>query len=299
VFVVSGATGVLLHNLVMPDGRETYSLPAVWPGQPLELVFGSGGETLGGHLYRYALPDAGVWSVESQTKGFIASPALYDFDGKGVCDVIESSFDGTLMRVDGASGAVVWKVPRVGHEGYASPGLGRFGGQGSMDAVASFMRGTFPVYTLENVVVWVDGATGAVLDERKQGVFTSASPVVVDVDGDGFDETFVMAMDSFEVWQGRVRSSLVAYDGRPGRAMRLTLKLQGAGAATPVIHDLDGDGKLDLVFAYYGKLERHSLEVPGAGAPVLRWPGFRGPGLDGVLRAPVSASSGASKPTGR
>lgn len=47
--------------------------------------------------------------------------------------------------------------------------------------------------------------------------------------------------------------------------------------------DLDGDGKLDVIFAYFGKLERHALEVPDAGTPKLRWPGFRGEHFDGVL----------------
>ncbi len=290
LLIVSGATGLVLHRLEMPDKRETYSLPAVVEGrQPLELVFGSGGENLPGSLFRFGFgcvvdggaPCAEQWRLPSEKKGFIASPAVVDLDGSGTLDVIETSFEGTVMRVDGTTGQLKWASPHKEWEGYASPGFGRFDGDETLDVVASFMRGTFPNYQLENAVVWFDGKTGRTLDERKQGVFSSASPLTADLDGDGFDETITMAMNSFEVMFEDVRSTLVVYDGRPGREVRLKLEVKGAGSATPVLADLEQDGTLDLVFAYFGSLERHRVEVPGGKPWKLRWPQFRGPHENG------------------
>lgn len=285
VMVVSAASGRLLDNVTLPDGREIYSIPALLPGTS-ELFVGTGGETLAGHLYRYDLAQHAVtWAFPSTGKGFIASPLLHDFDGDGKLDVVASISEGTFTRLDGATGKPKWSLSREGFESYASPAVGDFGGKSpGLDAVTSFNQGTFPEYRWRNIILWVDGETGELLDEAQEGVFASASPVVVDVDGDGLDETFVMAMDSFTAWEGKVLSTLVVFDGAKGKARRLELKVKGAGAATPVVADLDGDGKLDLVLAYLGHVERYALEVPGAKTPRLRWPGFRGPDFDGVAK---------------
>lgn len=285
VMVVSSASGKLLDNFKLPNDREIYCMPALIPGTT-ELVVGSGGETLPGHLYRYDLAKhAATWELASTGKGFIASPLLHDFAGDGKLDVVASIFEGTFTRIDGATGKPRWSVSREGFESYASPAVGDFGGASAgLDAVTSFNQGTFPDYRWRNVILWVDGETGELIDEAQQGVFASASPVVVDVDGDGLDETFVLSMDSFTAWEGKVFSTLVVFDGAKGKARRLELMVKGAGAATPHVSDLDGDGKLDLVLAYLGHVERYVLDVPGAKTPRLRWNGFRGANFDGVAK---------------
>lgn len=285
IFVVSGSTGRILVDTTPPDGREIYSMPAIVPGaNPLELIVGTGGETLPGHLYRLTPGAVGArWGVASKTKGFISSPIVYDFAGDGGFDVVASSFEGTLMRVDGATGEIRWQVPRAGQEGYPSPALGAFGGGSTLDAVAVYSRGTYPQYHLTNTLIWVDGKTGEVLDTRTHGVYASSSPLVADLDGDGFDETISVSMDSFDLWRGEARSTIGIFDGHRGKAVRLALQVVGSGSATPHLSDLDGDGRLDLILSYLHHVERYVLEVKGGGAPRVRWDGFRGPRHDGVL----------------
>jgi outer membrane protein assembly factor BamB len=283
LMVVSAATGKLITNVMFPDQKETYSIPALLSVSPLEVIAGSGGETVGGHLSRLALtPEkaTATWELDSPKQGVISSPLLTDIGGE--LSAIDVLYGGIVVRLDAASGAVRWTTPRKGFEARASPAPGRFGGSSTADVVATMSKGEFPVYKWTNLVVWLDGATGQVLDEASSGVFSSASPLVADFDGDGLDETLALSMDSFTIQEGSVTSTLTIYDGARGKKKRLELKLKGAGQATPALADFEGDGKLDLVLTYFGKVERYVLELPGAPAPKVRWGGFRGPRFNGV-----------------
>lgn len=93
-----------------------------------------------------------------------------------------------------------------------------------------------------------------------------------------------MSMDSTNIWNGFVMSTVGIFDGQRGRAVRMTLQVRGAGAATPHLGDLDDDGKLDLVFAFGDRVDRYVVEVEGNPPWRVRWDGFRGPHHDGTLR---------------
>ncbi len=285
-FVVSPSTGKILVDIPAPDGRETYSIPAYVPGsKPLTLVLATGGESLPGHVTLWDLAAGkAIWSYPSLSRGFIASPIVWP-QADGGFDVVAVAFDGELARLAGGTGLAKWTARRPGFQSTPSPGFGRFGGSGSLDVVSGYFQGSFPDYQWKYVVAWVDGETGAVLDEQRRGVYGSASLVTADVDGDGFDETFVMSMNSFTAWSSDALSTLTVFDGRRGKSPRLELKFAGAGAATPTVGDLEGDGVLDLIVSYSGHLERFALQVPGAQAARVGWGGFRGSAFDGVVRS--------------
>lgn len=287
LMLVSAATGKLLVNVPFPDGAETYSMPALLSAQPLEVLAGSGGETVGGHLYRLGLTaekSVPKWELESPKQGVVSSPLVTRVgDELSAFGVL---YGGIVVRLDAETGALRWSVPKKGFEARASPAPGRFGGSSTVDVVTTMSQGEFPTYQWKNVVTWLDGATGAVLDEATTGVFSSASPLVADFDADQLDETIALSMDSFTIQEGSVISTLTIYDGARGKKKRLELKLRGAGQATPALADLDGDGTLDLILTYFGVVERYALELPGAPAPVVRWGGFRGPSFNGVDAPP-------------
>lgn len=286
-FVVSAKAGKILTDIPAPDGRETYSMPTYIPGtKPLQVVLPTGGESLNGHVTLWDLGKGkAIWSYPSLTKGFIASPLVWP-QADGGFDLVTVSFDGEVARLSGATGQPKWTARRPGFECTPSPGVGHFGGTGSLDVVAGYFQGAYPEYNWKYLVVWIDGVTGQVLDEQKRGVYAAASPVTADVDGDDFDETFVMSMNGFTAWQSDALSTLTVFDGHRGKAPRLELKFAGAGSATPAVGDLDGDGVLDLIVSYTGHLERFALEVPEAKTPRVRWGGFRGTKFDGIVREP-------------
>lgn len=283
LFVASGKSGRLLADVTFPDGRETYSMPALVSTRPLAVIAGSGGESLSGHLWRFRFESGGAapeWSVPSGRLGVIASPFITRIDGEDAALI--TFYDAVVARLDLATGTLRWSTGRKGFEARASPAPGRFGGRGSADVVATMSQGTYPIYQWKNVVVWLDGATGEVLDEARSSIFSASSPLVVDFDGDGLDETITVSMNDFSAREAEVTSTLTVYDGARGKKVRLTLTLQGSGMATPAVGDLDGDGTLDLVVTTTGRLERYALELPGGPPPSVRWNGFRGPAFNGV-----------------
>jgi outer membrane protein assembly factor BamB len=283
LFVVSGASGRLLSDLTFPDQRETYSMPAVHSTSPLTVIAGSGGESVTGNLWRFRFEGDRAtteWSVPSGRLGVIASPLITHINGEEA--VLIAFYDAVVARVDVNGGKVRWTSPRPGFEARASPAPGRFGGRGTTDVVATMSQGTYPIYQWKNLVVWFDGVTGEVLDEARSSIFSASSPLVVDFDGDGLDETITVSMNDFSVREAEVTSTLTVYDGSRGKPVRLKLVLKGSGMATPAVADLEGDGVLDLVVTTTGKLERYALELPGGPPPAVRWNGFRGPAFNGV-----------------
>ena len=87
-----------------PDGEETYMSPLVNDidnDGVLDIIFGTGGETFGGKLWRITLPDLlsgdstkAIALVSGKKKGFMAPPSLADLNNDSVLDIITCSYDG-------------------------------------------------------------------------------------------------------------------------------------------------------------------------------------------------------------
>ncbi|MDF1565217.1 MAG: PQQ-binding-like beta-propeller repeat protein [Deltaproteobacteria bacterium] len=279
--VVRGASGKLLAKQRSADKKEIYTFPAYEEaGGGPRAILGSGGWTLPGHLFAVSVPSwEEQWRLPSPGRGFVSSPSLFDLRAPGatepLLDVVAIDFDANLLRVDGRSGEVVWTVKNEGFETTSTPAPGRFGGDATVDVVAAISRGKLPVYEDHAEVIWVDGATGAVLERKTVGVYIQASPVTVDLNGDGLDETLVISNGGPNPLE--FGGTLHVFDGGPGKKELLQQKLDRFSACTPWLGDLDGDGKLDLILAHYTHLERWELSGPGA----VRWGQFRGPHFTG------------------
>ena len=93
LLVLSNNSGKILANVQVPDGRETY-MSVICSNRAergnLFVFFGTGGETIGGHLYRTTLreimhEDISTATVlaTSERKGFVASPVPADIINDG------------------------------------------------------------------------------------------------------------------------------------------------------------------------------------------------------------------------
>lgn len=283
LLLVSGASGVLLREWLMPDGAESYCVPALEQvGDGWRIVIGTGGETLPGHLYSLDFPSLEQrWSLESPgRKGFVGAPVLHDFEGTGRRDVVVAGFNGTLLRVHGETGEVLWKRPHRGFETYSTPALGRFDDDEVLDVVAAFSEGRWPDYGTRALLQWYDGRDGSLLSEIEWGVMCMSSPAIVDLAGDGRDDVVLLTNLSYGLNRRELTSRLEVFDGADARDSRFAADLPGFAAATPWIGDMDGDERLDLVVVHWDHVTRMALgPTPGAR---VRWNQYRGEAQDGV-----------------
>ncbi len=284
--LVKSDTGRILRTLPMPDGRESFFVPSLErrPDGDRRLVLATGGETLGGAVHSLTFPGlATEWTFDpALKKGFVAGGLLHDFEGDGRRDVVLPSFNGVLFRLDGDSGRVVWRQRFRQCETYVTPGVGRFDDRDDvLDVVAVFSEGRWPNYRTRNVIAWVDGATGDLLETKDRGKQASSSPLVLDVDGDGLDEVLLVDNLSFDFDKTAVECQLDLYSGRRGKPLLATRGFRGYSAATPWVGHMDDDGVLDLVFVHLDNVYRIDLlPVP---RERVHWSEYRGRDQDGVV----------------
>lgn len=139
LMVFSSATGKVLAKAAVPDGKETYCSPVVYPAKNKEwkVVFGTGGEYINGHLYQtnlFHILDESIAThakvlADGEGKGFIAPPILADINQDGVKDIITSSVNGRVIALDGETNDLLWEMRMTGEmDTYAMPAIGQFYG---------------------------------------------------------------------------------------------------------------------------------------------------------------------------
>ena len=305
LMVVSSRTGQQLASAPVPDGKETY-LSAVVADLDhdgiLEVIYGTGGETMGGHLYRTTLAavlaqelDALIVLARGEEKGFIAPPALVDLTGDGVLDVVANAVDGRLLAFNGATNVPLWEVPIAGAEAYTTPAVGYFTGDDTPDFFANYGKGVWP--TLRDPIQFlVDGRSGTIVQEDTLGRFQYASPVVVDVNKDGYDDVLLSVNyveQRFEVDVPYNR--LVVFDFHRQQVFRYNEPQPGINvSSTPWVGDLDDDGWLDVVYCvmqvvdnnsdHPKRLTVHRLEKEIYTPEGIQWGAYMGSRYDGVFR---------------
>ena len=163
LMIISSASGKVLSEASMPDGRETYMSPikvAFSRNGKEEIIFGTGGETIGGKLYRAKLQDlfrndlsGATVLAESQNKGFIAPPIIADITLDGVFDIIANAVDGKTLAIDGASNQLLWESSFPGTELYSSPAIGFFNADSIPDFFVNGCLGTWPRIRLSSKIL--------------------------------------------------------------------------------------------------------------------------------------------------
>jgi len=226
-----------------------------------------------------------LWTVktgesDAGARGYIAAVAIADLDGDGKDDVVAAARDAILAAYRGTDGSVLWQ--HSGGSGvHASPTIADFDLDGKPEVLAAWSYGEVSVHDGKTGAVrwgtalqrddggieglfatptplpgrpgepgvllagtaWWDEADGVILvgpEARKFRAFegrVTASPVVVDLDGDGRSEAIV----------GSEKGVLLAFTA-DGRRAELA-KLGGPIEAPAMLADVDLDGTLELLVA--------------------------------------------------
>lgn len=312
VKVISSRSGKEITQMLMPDGKESYMTPLVhdFTGKgKLSVIFGSGGETIDGHLYMIGLEELLDNQMEKVQvlasggeKGFVASPVLADVTLDGILDIIVSPVNGQMLCLDGLSHETIWKIPMdKGFESYAMPGPGFFTGDDAIpDFYASMGFGPWPNSDF-CLNILVDGKTGNIVSRDTFGLFQYASPLIYELTGDDKEDILLVVNSKreFQISQEKVKwyiNELKIIDIHSGTSNNLGNFSIGANlGTTPLLTDLDQDGWLDVITCYMadpynfysfqkGQIIRSELKVKFN--PKTPWGGFMGKGQNGKFVPP-------------
>jgi hypothetical protein len=221
------------------------------------ILFGTGGETIGGHLYRTTLKNIMTANIanatviaSSERKGFVSSPVLADINRDGVKDIIVNAVDGQMLAINGATDSLLWKVDFPGTEAYTIPAIGFFNEDSIPDLFANFAIGTFPKLNW-SIRFMVNGKSGKIEYQDTIPSFQYASAVAADLDGDGYDEVIMNQAElKRKQFEDVYYSYLLAFDFRNHHNYSLgdTIKATNL-ASTPWIGDMEKDGKFDIIYS--------------------------------------------------
>lgn len=303
LMVLESTTGKVLAAAAVPDGRETYLSPLFFDfeknGKP-EVIFGTGGETIGGGLYRVAFADLmkndlSLARALNQTTGhgFIAPPVLADVTKDGVADIVANNQGGILMAFDGKTDKLLWQIKVDSTESSSSLAVGFFNDDEVPDFFGQYAVGVWPDNTGSRQLA-LDGRNGQIIKEYRLGCTGFFSPVAFDIDGNGTDEV-LMSVNNYNCRGIHVvdcQHYLAIFDFKKGVRQFSEQQRVKNLSTTPWVGDMDGDGLLDVVYCvqantakiieFYGmamlrKESRQKLQKQ----PI--WGGYMGSDGDGVF----------------
>ncbi len=301
LMVVSGADGRVLAMHKTPDGAETYASPVLYRRRDgtAWIIFGTGGESLGGAEYRVpvsSLLDSSFATkverlVPAGAKGVIAPPTVVDLNGDGELDIVISTFDGRLIVLDGATGRVLWQHEDAREETYHSAAVVRLA-PGRMGLFVSRGIGAFPKY-LGTVHRLYDAADGRALYEYRDPNYPGGAPLAVDLTGDGVDEILFFSIRFPAAHGARIHVLHL-----PSHSLA-THDLPANLWSTPAVADPRGTGKLELIALSWiagtqgGTMahpdltwQLHRLDLSSTTPAFRSWAGYMGTATDGQFHNP-------------
>ncbi len=301
--ILNGQNGELISRAAMPDGKEIYMSVAVLPGSSPKfknVIFGTGGETLGGNLFVTSISEIRSGDLSkaikldsSAIKGFVGPAAWVDINSDGIHDIVANAFDGRLLAFDGKTYQSIWKVEVPGTEAYSSPAIGNFNKDKIPDFFVSYAQGVWPDISWSKQVM-VNGSNGNIEYEDSLGFYQMTSAVVADLNGDGQDEVILpinsQVLNEFQMKY--FHNNIVAIEFTENVAVDLGLQNEGSSiSSTPWIGDLDNNGFLDIVYIHGTnptqtytfdgmRINRIDTKLPLSGK--IRWGSYMGSSHNGV-----------------
>lgn len=302
-------TGAVLAADTMPDGKESYLSPLRYPSPDpgIQILFGSGGETAGGHLYLADLQNlrAGTLSqaqvlATEEEHGFIGPPVMADLNEDQYPEIIVVSHAGTVLALDGKTHTPLWQQDFPGWESSNSLAVGQFNEEETPDFFLTLSKGVWPDYTRSRQVM-LDGKTGAIQYQDSLDCWDLTSPVVYDLNGDGIDEV-ILVNNVFDCGlvitedvpsPPTIETRLVWIDLQKGSLQPIDRTKDFKNFfSTPWIGDLDQDGYLDIIYVqcfnpnelyrFLGmRVKRISTNIPMR--EEVRWGAYMGSEGNGVF----------------
>ncbi len=304
LLVVSAKDGSLIAQASAPDKCEIYMSVSAIPipaTDDYKIVFGTGGETVGGHLYVTTLSAVlrgdisnAVLLDSSPKNGYIAPAVWVDINGDGIEDIVANAVEGKLIAFDGKTYEQIWSVKVPNTEAYSSIAPGYFTDDDIPDFFVSYAVGVWPNLEWSRQAM-VNGSTGQVEFVDSLGFYQTSTPVVVDLDGDGRDEAILSVnIHSYDKMNRQsLANILVSVDFKTKQVNQIAeARIGGNISTTPWIGDLDGDGLLDIVYCHGTNLKKSysfdGMQVNRIATAIpinkkINWGSYMGSYYDGIF----------------
>ena len=256
LMILDAANGSILAKAVVPDSAETYCSPLVLDLKDdgvLWILFGTGGESIGGNFYAVPLSHlinqnitGATLLAAHPTRGFIAPAAAHKSLTHNGFDFIVQGFGGTVYKFNGQTLGQQWSTTIPGTESSAQPILGNFTGADlTPDVFAVFFKGNMTTYT-DFYQVMIDGLTGSIQFKDSLGKLHYLSGNAVDLNNDGRDEA--IASITYQE-SGYFQHKLMSFDFQNNTINQVHETKAGVNlGCTPLIVDIDNNDLLDLVY---------------------------------------------------
>ncbi|GAA3569703.1 PQQ-binding-like beta-propeller repeat protein [Snuella lapsa] len=302
--ILNGQNGKVISRAPMPDGKETYMSVAVLPDKPLtfkNVIFGTGGETLGGNLFVTSISEIksgdlsrAVKLDSSTTNGFVGPPAWVDINDDGIHDIVANAADGRLLAFDGKTHRSIWKVEVSGTEAYSSVAIGHFNKDKIPDFFVSYGQGSWPDFEWSKQVM-VNGSNGKIEFEDTLGFYQMSSAVVADLNSDGQDDVLmpINYVVRNEFHMKFFHNNIMAIGFSENVAVELDLHNEGSNiSSTPWIGDLDNNGYLDIVYIHgtnvketytFDGLRVNRIDTTFPVSSEIKWGSYMGSYYNGVF----------------
>jgi len=261
LMIIDSKVGNLIAQAEVPDSKEIYMSIVVSKLHKDEMgytvIFGTGGETLGGGLYRTTLSEIinqdlsnSVLLTSSENHGFVAPPLLIDLNDNGFLDIVANSAEGKIIAISGKDNSILWEKKVSNTEVYSTIAAGNFVDNNRVDLFTSYSIGKWPVLR-DNLQLLIRGDSGEIISQDTLGIYQTASPVVTDFNNDGYDDALMSLNIHKKQSDGSsvLVNKLMVYDFFNNDIYQIHVSEPGANiASTPWIGDLDNNGKLDIAY---------------------------------------------------
>lgn len=303
LMVIDSKSGKLLAKADMPDGKEIYmSIICFRPSPQLssKIIFGTGGETLGGNLFVADLSDLlnndlskSEKLASSPDKGFIAPPVALDLNGDDILDVVTIGVSGGVYAFNGRDFSILWHTQIEGCEAYSSLAMGNFNDDTIPDFFVSIAAGVWP--KLEwNRQFMLNGQNGKIEFIDSLGFYQTSTAVVFDFNQDNHDDILLSINYQVQdqIFRKFFHNMLGIINFKTGEVEQIGDPFDGSNiSSTPFIGDLDDDGFLDIIYVHatnlrhtytFDGMEVHRLSTKyGVKGPV-KWGAYMGSDYNGV-----------------
>ncbi len=266
LMIMNSKNGEILFADKMPDGMESYMPPLYFqqPDNQEFIVFGTGGETISGHLFLAKLGDLKERNLKNAKviaedigHGFIAPAIATDINNDKYFDIISISHGSKYTAVDGKTLQKIWENNIPNTECSNAFSVGNFNADNIPDFFTFVSKGVWPD-SKGSVQIMINGKTGKIDYKNNLGCTGFSSAVIYDLNHDGIDES-VISINEYDCENGFVKNKtdqitnkLLAIDFKSGKIQMIDETFQFKNIfSTPWLGDIDNDDYVDIIHCQY------------------------------------------------